>query len=223
MSPEQDPQEYNGQGFGFVYEDGDEEFDSNEIEDNASLEEEDLLAPKEQSHPITSVIESWSYRSRLAVNESEKEFRYFQSFIELGSSRSIHYIAQLFNLQASTIHNIYKKNNWKLRASDYDRHMLAKKIQLSQEARQQEHLQKLETYRAEQEMLGRQITINAGKIAQLANMTLNTMLENENAIPTRDLPAMLNAAAKLADVGKQLQSSALGVDQLLVALEEADI
>jgi hypothetical protein len=38
----------------------------------------------------------------------------------------------------------------------------------------------------------------------------------------RDLPALLNAAAKAADMGRNLQSSSLGVDQLLVALEEYD-
>jgi hypothetical protein len=39
----------------------------------------------------------------------------------------------------------------------------------------------------------------------------------------RDIPGLLNSAAKLAEVGKSLQSGALGVEQLLVALEEADI
>jgi hypothetical protein len=32
----------------------------------------------------------------------------------------------------------------------------------------------------------------------------------------------LNSAAKVAEVAKSLQSNALGVDQLLIALEEAD-
>ena len=48
------------------------------------------------------------------------------------------------------------------------------------------------------------------------------MLDEDRTLDARDLPGMLNVAAKLADVGKNLQSTALGVDNLLVALEEAD-
>ncbi len=81
----------------------------------------------------------------------------------------------------------------------------------------------LERYRQEQEAIGRQLSMNAAKIAQLANATLNTMLDNAENITVRDMPSMLNAAAKLADIGKQLQSTALGVDQLLVALEESEV
>ena len=59
-------------------------------------------------------------------------------------------------------------------------------------------------------------------IALLANASLAKMLEQEQVIGIKDLPAMLQAAAKLADVGKNLQSSALGVDNLLAAIEESE-
>ena len=84
------------------------------------------------------------------------------------------------------------------------------------------HLRKLEKYREEQEALGQQLTLNAARIAFLANSTLSKMLDDDRELDTRDLPGMLNVAAKLADIGKNLQSTALGVDNLLVALEEAE-
>jgi hypothetical protein len=84
------------------------------------------------------------------------------------------------------------------------------------------HLRKLDKYREEQEALGQQLTLNAARIAFLANSTLSKMLDEDRELDARDLPGMLNVAAKLADVGKNLQSTALGVDNLLVALEEAE-
>lgn len=188
--------------------------------DSDAANDEEVPLAHHNSTLQTCNFNSWSHRSRFAPNESQKEFSYFQSFLELGTGRSIQYISQLFNLQHSTIYKIYCTNNWKQRAADYDRYQLSQKIKLSQDARQQEHLLQLERYRQEQEAIGRQLSMNAAKIAQLSNATLNTMLENQELLTTRDIPAMLNAAAKLADIGKQLQSTALGVDQLLVALED---
>jgi hypothetical protein len=49
------------------------------------------------------------------------------------------------------------------------------------------------------------------------------MLDSEQNLDVRDLPSMLNAASKLAEVGKNLQSNALGVDQLLAAIEESEV
>jgi exopolyphosphatase/pppGpp-phosphohydrolase len=66
------------------------------------------------------------------------------------------------------------------------------------------------------------MTTNAARIALIANQTLARLLEAEASLDVKDLPSMLNAAAKLAEVGKNLQSSALGVDSLLSALEEGE-
>jgi hypothetical protein len=184
---------------------------------------EDIVAPVGMQQQNTQIYDSWFYRSRLAPNETEREYQYLETYLGLGTGRSINYLSQLLNLQQSTIYNIYKRNAWKARCADYDRNMLAKRIKLSQDARQEEHIQKLEQYRQEQELLGKQLTINAGRILQLSNRTLNRLLECDSGLPFKDMVGMLNAAAKMADVGKQLQSSALGVDQLMIALEEADI
>ena len=54
------------------------------------------------------------------------------------------------------------------------------------------------------------------------NFRLDEYLENNRSVDIRDIPSILNSAAKIAEVGKNLQSGALGVEQLLVALEEAD-
>jgi hypothetical protein len=85
------------------------------------------------------------------------------------------------------------------------------------------HLRKLEEYREQQETIGQQLSLSAARIAYLANRKLTNMLDSDQDLDTRDLPSLLNAASKLAEVGKNLQGNALGVDQLLAAIEESDI
>lgn len=165
---------------------------------------------------------SYLIRSGGAVNESQKEFQMFQFFLECGSGRSTLYLSNVFNLSDNKVTEVANKNHWKQRAADYDRDMLAEKIRCEQNTRAIEHKRKLEQYRETQEFLGRSLTNDAAKLAMLASRTLDDYINSERQIDMRDIPSILNSAAKIAEVGKSLQSGALGVEQLLVALEEAD-
>ena len=165
---------------------------------------------------------SFYIRQGGAINESQKEFELLDFYCKCGSGRSYTYLASVFNLHENRIAQIAKKNNWAQRTSDYDRNEFANKLQLEKDARALEHKRKLEEYRSQQEFLGRALSHDAAKLAQLANRTLDDYLNSERVIDMRDIPSILNSAAKVAEVAKSLQSSALGVDQLLIALEEAD-
>lgn len=169
-----------------------------------------------------TLIHSWSFRSQLAPLESEKEFTLFSQFIELGRGRSVSYVQSISGVSVNTINKIAKKNSWQQRASDYDLAQLQSTLEEANTTRQRLHLQKLEEYRQQQEYLGKQLSVNAAKIATIANNTLTAMLENNSNIDIRELPSILTTAAKLATVGKELQSASLGVEQLLTAIEEVD-
>jgi hypothetical protein len=212
-----------------------------EIEDDLedTLKEEDLISSNlkdkclDTEDPIAVRIEptttnisqgdnSWVKRSYLAGNETDKEFELFKLYCMYGGGRSLQYISTVSNATLSSLNRVSVKNNWKRRSEDYDRAELVKKMKQVQTSKHELHLRKLEKYREEQEALGQQLTLNAARIAFLANSALSKMLDEDRTLDARDLPGMLNVAAKLADVGKNLQSTALGVDNLLVALEEAD-
>jgi hypothetical protein len=181
----------------------------------AHVDSEALL----NSHSLTK---SYSLRQGGAVSETSQQFHIFNFFLNCGGGRSIPYIAATFNLSENKVQALAKKNNWLQRASDYDIDMLQEKLKLEQDSRAIEHKKRLEEYRLQQEFLGRQLSGNASKLAALSQRTLDTFLASEQNLDIRDLPGLLNTAAKIAEVGKSLQSGALGVEQLLVALEEAD-
>lgn len=166
---------------------------------------------------------SWLKRSYLAVNESDKEFEMFRVYCLYGGGRSLQYISTTLNIPAPILNKIAQRNNWKRRASDYDTAQLTLKIKHSQDSKHKLHIQKLEQYREEQEVLGKQISLNAARMAFLANNSLSKLIDEERTLDVRDIPAILNTAAKLAEVGKNLQSSSLGVDSLLNAMEEAEL
>lgn len=170
-----------------------------------------------------NVVKSYERNSSFAANETEKEWELFKFFRDCGSGRSTTYIANTFNLQLTKVQKIANKNCWAQRASDYDIDMLHEKLKVEQDSRAIEHKKRLEQYRMQQEFIGRNLSMNAAKLAALSQRTLDELLASERSVDIRDLPGILNSAAKIAEVGKNLQSGALGVEQLLVALEEADV
>jgi len=209
--------------YGEIEDELEEDFIESNLKDKC-LDTEDPIAVRIE--PTTTNISqgdnSWVKRSYLAGNETDKEFELFKLYCMYGGGRSLQYISTVSNATLSSLNRVSVKNNWKRRSEDYDRAELVKKMKQVQTSKHELHLRKLEKYREEQEALGQQLTLNAARIAFLANSALSKMLDEDRTLDARDLPGMLNVAAKLADVGKNLQSTALGVDNLLVALEEAD-
>jgi len=217
--------------YGEIVDDEDIDLSSDELNEEGGntytnqttcLSNEDEIALPVAPTTHTKNSKSWSKRSQFAPNETDKEFELFKIFCREGGGRSIQYISAVSHLSPNTINKVAVKNSWQRRSADYDRAKLIQRQQEAQNARHEEHLRKLEAYREEQEALGQQITQNAARIALLANASLAKMLDQEQVIGIKDLPSMLQAAAKLADVGKNLQSSALGVDNLLAAIEESE-
>jgi hypothetical protein len=166
---------------------------------------------------------TWLKNSVLSPTETDKEFELFSCFVRCGGGRTLTYVSQITNLGIDKIKKIATRNNWVQRAADFDRHQLSRRMAEVEGERHKLHLRKLEEYREQQETIGQQLSLSAARIAYLANRKLTNMLDSEQDLDTRDLPSLLNAASKLAEVGKNLQGNALGVDQLLAAIEESDI
>lgn len=208
-----------------IFDSLDDSFDDELEFDSSLISQDDNFAHCDPDAILNSRAlsdKSYLIRNGGATNESEKEFELLRFFLSCGSGRSTKYVAATFNLQESKVAKIAKKNYWAERASDYDIDTLHEKLKLEQDTRAIEHKQRLEAYRLQQEFLGRNLSANAAKLAALSQRTLDEYLASERSLDIRDIPSVLNSAAKIAEVGKNLQSGALGVEQLLVALEEAD-
>jgi hypothetical protein len=166
---------------------------------------------------------TWLKNSILAPTETDKEFELFGCYVRCGGGRSINYVSQITNFGIEKIKKIAARNNWVQRAGDFDRYQLSRRMAEVEGERHKLHLKKLEEYREQQEQIGQQLSLSAARIAYLANRKLTEMLDSDQNLDVRDMPSMLNAASKLAEVGKNLQGGALGVDQLLAAIEESDV
>lgn len=200
--------------------------DNSSCVENAPNQSSYLSEPQNLSNQTdrsTNLNATWLKNSVLAPTETDKEFELFSCFVRLGGGRSIQYVSQITNFGIEKLRKVASRNNWVQRAADFDRYQLSRKMAEVEGERHKLHLRKLEEYREQQEQIGQQLSLSAARIAYLANRKLTNMLDGDQDLDTRDLPSLLNAASKLAEVGKNLQGGALGVDQLLAAIEESEI
>lgn len=161
----------------------------------------------------------WAFRQLRAYNETKKEWDIFKYYCGCGESRSITHVAHLFGLRPATVLALSRKNNWALRSEAYDKFVLAKALRSEEKTRQAEHIRKLELFRQQQEFLGASMTGSAAKIMHLAQRRLDKMLENGAMLSEAQLSQLMSVAAKIAETGKALTGTALGVDALLEAVE----
>jgi hypothetical protein len=197
----------------------------NEVDEGDANQRNNLSENRNLTNPARdhNSCNTWLKNSVLAPTETDKEFELFSCYVRCGVSRSINYVSQITNFGIEKIKKIAARNNWVQRAGDFDRYQLSRRMAEVEGERHKLHLKKLEEYREQQEQIGQQLSLSAARIAYLANRKLTEMLDSDQNLDVRDMPSMLNAASKLAEVGKNLQGGALGVDQLLAAIEESDV
>lgn len=168
-----------------------------------------------------------------ATTESKFEYSLFQYYLKLGISRSLGMVFDFVNsgnlvegtvpskisVSFHKLKTIYKRNNWGERAKAYDFDNYNKDLIEAEKQREVEHREKLEEYRAKQEYIGAIASRNAAILLKMTNDKLVQMISSGETLRVEDLNSLGALAAKLADVGRNISSEALAVDQLLEVLE----
>jgi hypothetical protein len=170
-----------------------------------------------------------------ATTESKFEYSLFQYYLKLGISRSLGMVFDFVNNSSGNLDGltvpskisvsfhklktIYKRNNWGERAKAYDFDNYNKDLIEAEKQREVEHREKLEEYRAKQEYIGAIASRNAAILLKMTNDKLVQMISSGETLRLEDLNSLGALAAKLADVGRNISSEALAVDQLLEVLE----
>jgi hypothetical protein len=201
-----------------LFDDDENSFSRNEED----LADEDISSSLQDPYSATNKLQSWDYRSRLAPREGEKDFAMFCLYRDSGSGRSTKYISLIYNLSETRVLKIAARDNWGKRVADYDKYQLQLLMKEESNQRALEHKKKLEEYRLQQEFLGRSLTADAAKLAAIVSRSLDKFIAADGDIDIKDVPGILAAASKAGDIGRNLQASSLGVDQLLAALEEVE-
>jgi len=164
----------------------------------------------------------WEFRKGGALNENEYEYNLFTTYLNLGGGRSKQYVSTLFKITKLRVEEIYRRNNWRYRSSIYDAKCLALANEDIDKQSILEHQKKLEQYRNQQEVIAQQASLTASKILSINLRKINEILENNETPTIQEVTFLGSLANKLAILGKDLGSQALGVDALLDAIDNVE-
>jgi hypothetical protein len=165
---------------------------------------------------------AWEYKQGNAHNETESEYNIFKTYLRLGSGRSFPYILKLFNLRKGTLSRICTNNNWKYRTKLYDLETLAIEHRDIDKEAMQLHQNKLNQYRQQQEFIARLASDAAARLLVINTKRIDKLMTSDEIVTIDELIGLSGVAQRMANLGKELGSQALGVDALLEAMEDIE-
>lgn len=152
--------------------------------------------------------------------ESPESYSAFVTYLELGKQRSLKRVAELVGTSIGNIQNFSKRYNWSERAAAYDADQVREQFKQAREERNSKHRQAITAFRNEQEQ-------RAHAMGELADLMMDLTAEKLQAMRAAgELPSeqsisnLAKTVASLADMAMNLKATALGVDELVDAIDQ---
>ncbi|MEA5474255.1 hypothetical protein VB716_08475 [Synechococcus sp. CCY9201] len=153
-------------------------------------------------------------------DEPSRAYELFAVYLEAGPSRSIAEMARITGHSDSNLRRYATRFNWKHRAEAHDRELLGRVVTQSTEEREAEHRAQIRAFADQLTCRAARLGDVADRLIALATRSVQTMLDRGEDLDARLLPSVVNAAAALTTLTSDLQSRALGIDELMELLEE---
>ena len=153
-------------------------------------------------------------------NESPAAFRNFTCFCELGPElRTSRRVAEITGVDPRTCEKQSAKYKWLSRAAEYDAHQV--RVQFAAVKAQREHQQreKIVAFRNEQERRAHAMGDLADLMMDLTADKLQQMRAAGELPSEQQIANLAKTVASLSDMAMQLKATALGVDDLVDALD----
>lgn len=157
--------------------------------------------------------------SKRSVRENIDAYRSFRLYLEMGRDRSHARLSEVTQYKTEKIKNWSARYCWAPRAAAYDAHQISL---WSSEARQDfedSHKKELVKFKHDQQVRAEKLGKVADQLIQITSETLSDMIANGEPIESQQLAAVARTAAALAEAAMNTAATALGVDDLIEAIE----
>ena len=185
----------------------------NQVEQRPSVSVPDTLPNR---------LQPWEYKSSLAPTETRKGYARFREWMDMGEETTLSAYASHIKVSLPVVSRMANKYHWRERAAAFREHQAITKTEREREQRHNDHVSKLESFRVRNEQLGNALFSSAAQLLQQANSTIVQMKAQGATLSERTLASALQAAVKCSEQGKAMTGSALGVEALLLGINDGD-
>jgi len=152
-------------------------------------------------------------------HESDKQFRAFQTYMNLGSGRSYAAVAEICELSEPTVQDWASKYQWQRRAAKWDQKQLTQAFKDATKIERTRHRQSIEKFRqSQQEQAEKFVAVSNDLMAVIQKRIEKADAEGEE-IPMALVSGLMRAAANISEQGRQAWATSLGVNELMQVVE----
>lgn len=152
-------------------------------------------------------------------HESEKQFRAFQIYLNLGGARSLSAVAEIVGSKEETISDWSKTYNWQRRVAKWDQKQITLVMKDANKIERQKHRAAIEEFRVANEEQARVMMGVSSDLMLIIQNRIAKAQEKGEEIPMALVSGLMRAAANISDSGRQAWATALGVNELMQVVE----
>ena len=167
----------------------------------------------------------WDFGNGLTkkgVKESPEAYRCFKIFLELGRERTLQRTADVAQVKRDKLGQLSGRYNWQERAAYYDAHMVELWGKQVKEEFESTHKKELMKFRKDQQRRAESLGQVADMLIEVTSETLQDMISSGERVDAQQLAAVARTAASLSEAAMNTAAAALGVDDLMEAINPED-
>lgn len=150
--------------------------------------------------------------------ESPEAYRCFRVWLELGKERSQQVAVDVAGSTIGKIKSWSSRHNWNDRAAAYDAHQVSEWSKQVRDDFESTHKSELLKFRRDQQKRAAGLGRVADLLIEVTTTTLEEMASAGEAVDTQQLAAVARTAAALTESSMNTAAAALGVDDLIEAI-----
>jgi len=153
-------------------------------------------------------------------HENDKQFRAFQTYMNLGSGRSYAAVAEICEMGENTIMEWASRWEWQRRAAKWDQKQLTRAFESANKMERTRHRQSIEKFRkSQQEQAEKFVAVSNDLMAVIQRRIERADAEGEE-IPMALVSGLMRAAANISEQGRQAWATSLGVNELMAVVDQ---
>lgn len=162
----------------------------------------------------------YTLKPRFMKHESADQFKAFQEYLHMGGNRSLDAIAKMANVDGTTARAWAKKYNWEKRAAQWDKEQVALQWRNAEKLREQRHKKSIVEFRDASERQARMMMEISEDLLSVLTKRVKDAQDRGEDVPLALVSGLLRATANITEQSRQAWASALGVEDMLVLVEQ---
>jgi len=158
--------------------------------------------------------------AKYGKHENAVQFKAFQEYLRMGIDRSYDQISKINNVDVSTIRAWAKKYNWERRAAQWDKEQTALVWRDAEKLREQRHKKSIVEFRDASERQARMMMEISEDLLSVLTKRVKDAQDRGEEVPLALVSGLLRATANITEQSRQAWASALGVEDMLVLVEQ---